>query len=64
MTDGPVTDSALLLRMKAAAQKEMTSEEVRRQRVSFVYGNLPRNNDMTRHQVAEALARLDGDHAG
>jgi hypothetical protein len=61
MTNGPVTDKDLLARLKAAARREMTAEEIRSQRVSFVYGNLPKGNPMTKDQVAVVLARLEGD---
>jgi hypothetical protein len=63
MTNGPATDRRLLLRLKSAAKHEMTTEELRRQRVSFVFGNLPENSPMTKHQVELALAKLDGEAA-
>ncbi len=61
MTNQPKTDPALLERLTRAAKHEMTAEEIRRQRVSFVYGNLPQDSTLTRHQVAAALARLEGE---
>ena len=63
MPEQPKTDPVLLERMARAAKHEMTPAEIRRQRVSFVYGNLPRDNPMTRNQVAEAIARLEGEPA-
>lgn len=60
MPNEPKTELALLERLAAAAKRGVSSEEVRRQRVSFVYGNLPEKSPMTRHQVAEALERLEG----
>jgi hypothetical protein len=60
MPNEPKTERALLERLTAAAKKGVSTEEVRRQRVSFVYGNLPDKSPMTRHQVAEALERLEG----
>lgn len=63
MPNEPKTDLALLERLRIAASREMTPEEVRRQRVSFVYGNLPDSSSMTRHEVEAALARLEGDAA-
>lgn len=53
------TDVTLLERLKEAAQRGVTAAERRQQRLSFVYGNMPRNSGMTRHQVEEALERLD-----
>lgn len=54
-----VTDKKLIDRLTAAAGRGVSSRERRAQRVSFVYGNLPRESAMTRHQVEEALVRLD-----
>jgi len=55
------TEASLLGRLYAAAKQPMTSAEVRRQRISFAYGNLPTDNTLTKHQVAAALGRLGGD---
>lgn len=63
MPEQPKTDPSLLARLAVAAKHEMTAEEIRRQRVSFVYGNLPHNSPMTRQQVASAIARHEGEHA-
>jgi hypothetical protein len=63
MPEQPKTDPKLLARLALAAKHEMTAEEVRRQRVSFVYGNLPHDNPMTRNQVADAIKRLEGEPA-
>ena len=60
MDNQPKTDPGLLERLHKAAKHQMTSEEVRAQRVSFVYGNLPHDSTLTRHQVAEAIERLEG----
>ena len=59
----PKTNAELLGRLIVAAQQQMTSDEVRRQRISFVFGNLPKDNTLTKHQVELALARLDGETA-
>lgn len=61
MRDQPKTDPALLERLSRAAKHEMTAEEIRRQRLSFVYGNLPQDSTLTRNQVAAALARMEGE---
>ncbi|HEX5775279.1 MAG TPA: hypothetical protein VFX95_01230 [Caulobacteraceae bacterium] len=63
MPEQPKTDPYLIKRLELAAKHEMTAEEIRRQRVSFVYGNLPHEHRMTKHQVAEAIARLEGEPA-
>ena len=61
MPNEPKTDPELLERLKNAVRHEMSPDEVRRQRLSFVYGNLPQDTTMTKHQVEAALARLDGE---
>lgn len=53
------TDASLLARLKSAAQRGVTAAERREQRLSFVYANLPRNSNMTRHQVEQALEKMD-----
>ncbi len=55
-----VTDSVLLDRLKAAAQRGVSSAERRIQRVSFVYGNLPKGSSMSKNEVERALERIDG----
>lgn len=43
MPEQPKTDPKLLERLERAAKHEMSAAEIRRQRVSFVYGNLPQS---------------------
>ncbi len=57
---GQKVDEALEARMKKAATTRMTKEEVRRQRVSFVYGQLPVSNTLTREEVAKLLDSREG----
>lgn len=60
MQHEPKTDQQLLERLHMAAKQPMSNEELRKQRVSFVYGNLPADSSMTRHQVMATLDRLEG----
>jgi hypothetical protein len=53
------TDAGLLGRLQAAARRGVSVEERREQRLSFVYGNLPKGSPLTRHEVADALKNLD-----
>lgn len=55
------TDARLLSRLASSAKARVTKEQLRRQRVSFVYGNLPAESPITRAQVESALAKLDGE---
>jgi len=54
-----MTDRSLLDRLSAAAKRGVSVAERRQQRVSFVYGNMPKGSDMSRHEVEMALDRLD-----
>lgn len=53
------TDRNLIERLTAAASRGVSAGERRQQRISFVYGNMPKNSSMTKHQVADALEKLD-----
>lgn len=53
------TDEGLLGRLNAAARRGVSVEERRQQRLSFVYGNLPKGSSMSKMQVEKALERLD-----
>lgn len=57
---GKKKDKAMEARMKRAASKPMTKEEVRRQRLSFVYGQLPSSSTLTREEVAKLLDAREG----
>ena len=54
-----VTDTVLLDRLTAAAKRGVSAAERRVQRVSFVYGNLPKGSSMSKHEVERALERID-----
>lgn len=49
--------------LKRAASQPLTSEEVERQRVSFIMGTLKENSPVTRAKVEEVLARHSGRQA-
>lgn len=59
MPTNVITDRSLLDRLSAAAKRGVSMAERRQQRVSFVYGNMPKGSAMTKHQVEKALERLD-----
>ena len=54
------TDDALIKRLKESAKKPITKEELTRQRVSFVYGNLPKGSTITRDRVAKRIKKNEG----
>lgn len=58
----PKQDPQLEEQLKAAvaAGRNMTKAEVREQRISFVYGQLPATSTMTRDQVATLLDKMGG----
>lgn len=51
------TDAKLLARLKKAAKKELSNEELEQQRVSFVYSVVASRDGMTREKVASLLKR-------
>lgn len=52
------TDGTLLRRLMTA--RGITGEELRRQRVSFIYGSLPQDSTITRQQIENVLDRAEG----
>jgi hypothetical protein len=50
------TDAELLARLEAAAKEPLTQDEIRQQRVSFVYSVVQREG-MTREKVEDLLNR-------
>lgn len=56
----PKTDKRLLKRLRESAKKLPTKEQLHRQRVSFVFGNLPNNSTLTRDQVAKKIKMNEG----
>jgi hypothetical protein len=54
------TKESTLLALKDAARRPLTSEEVRKQRISFVMGSLDSENSMTREKVEKILAEQRG----
>lgn len=57
------TDPALLEKMKLAAGRPLTAEEVRAQRVSFIMGNMPEKAAVTREKVESVLGHFEGTRA-
>ncbi len=57
------TDEKLLGLLEKAAKQSVTRDELHRQRVSFIYGNLPSDSTITRQQVESVLARFEGEAA-
>ncbi len=54
------TDADLIERLRESASKPVTKEELARQRVSFVYGNLPSDSAITRDRVARKIKENEG----
>jgi hypothetical protein len=60
MTAALKTDASLIERLRKAAEKPITKDELARQRVSFVFGNLPDNSGITREQVSQKIKENEG----
>ena len=48
-------------RLKQAARRRMTKNELLEQRISWVYGNLPSDTTITREEVAERIRAREGE---
>ena len=57
---GGKTDETLLERLRESARRPLTKAEVVEQRISWVYGNLPRDGTLTRDEVARMVRAQDG----
>lgn len=55
------TDQKLLDRLTRAGN--VSHEILRKQRVSFIYGSLPKDSTITKQQIEEALAKVEGEAA-
>ena len=49
------TDPEISERLRKAATKKLSSEEIQKQRVSFVFGNMPASSSVTRQQVEQKI---------
>lgn len=54
------TSADLLRALEDATRRELTSEEVNNQRVSFIFGSLKDDNNITKQRIREVLARNTG----
>lgn len=54
------TDPVLLAKLKEAAGRQLTVEEVRAQRVSFIMGNMPEKSAVTRERIESVLGHFEG----
>ncbi|MGI3900512.1 MAG: hypothetical protein ACRYGP_28415 [Janthinobacterium lividum] len=54
------TDEGLLRALRAASTREMTAEELHKQRVSFIMASVDEDSGITRAQVEQVLARQEG----
>ena len=60
MTAKLKTDESLIKRLKESASRPITKKELAEQRVSFVYGNLPKDSTITRDRVAKKIKMNEG----
>lgn len=63
MTNEIKSDPALLAKLKAAAGRPLTADEVRAQRVSFIMGNMSEKSAITRERVESVLGHFEGTKA-
>ena len=60
---GIKTDPALVRRLEESAQRTLTKEEVRAQRISYVYGNMPQDSTVERTRIEAIIANIEGEAA-
>lgn len=54
------TNRALMDALHRAARKQLTAEEIRKQRISFILGSLSDDSTITKEQVENVLKKLEG----
>ena len=54
------TKESTLQALERASRKTPTSDELKRQRISFIIGSLDKNSQVTRAQIQEVLAEQEG----
>ena len=57
----PAEEEAAIERLRRAAGRRMTREEILEQRISWVYGNLPRRMKITRDEVERLVRAQEGE---
>lgn len=55
----PSTSAELLRAIERASTRALTADELKEQRVSFVYGSMDHKNSMTRDQVKRAIQKME-----
>jgi hypothetical protein len=54
------TDENLLIALKKHAEHKPTHDEIREQKVSFIYGALKLDSNITKEQVKKVLVNQEG----
>lgn len=57
---GMKSNAKLLQKLKQASEKKQTPQEIREQRVSFIYGSIDNKKGVTRSRIQEILAEQEG----
>lgn len=52
------TDEKLLKRLEEAAKRKLTEREIEKQRISFIYSGMPKENGMSKIEIARALKKV------
>ena len=60
MFEAPKTEESLIARLEESAKKPITKQQIERQRVSFVYGNLLNQGAITREKVEKRIKDNEG----
>ena len=50
----------LLAKLRSSASITQSSDEIRQQRISFIYGSMHHKNGVTKSHIEEVLANIEG----
>jgi hypothetical protein len=56
-------DDALVRRLKEAVKRELTRDELRAQRVSYAFGNMPQDSSISKEAVRAVIDKVEGEAA-
>jgi hypothetical protein len=54
------SDKELIRKLKIAAKIKMTAEQIRAQKISYAYGNLPSESSITKTEVEKIVEKIEG----
>lgn len=56
-------DDSLVKRLQAAVKRELTRDELRAQRVSYAFGNMPQDSSVSKEVIRAVIDKVEGEAA-